>query len=47
MLQLKENDAIDELLDFVFQLLGVGFDQTVQPFDLTKWEVDTFDILGK
>ncbi|GAB5591582.1 hypothetical protein Unana1_06482 [Umbelopsis nana] len=44
--QLNENAATDNLLDFTFKLLGVGFDQSIEPFDLSKWEVDTFDILG-
>lgn len=47
MQQLNENAATESLLSFIFKLLGVGFAQTIEPFDLSKWEVDSFDILGR
>lgn len=47
MQQLNENSATDKLMNFIFKILGVGFDHTVEPFDLSKWEVNTFDILGE
>ncbi|ORX97819.1 hypothetical protein K493DRAFT_11347 [Basidiobolus meristosporus CBS 931.73] len=41
--QLKETDALPELLTVIFSLLGLNGSI---PFDLSKWQVDEFEVQG-
>ncbi|KAJ3014496.1 listerin E3 ubiquitin protein ligase 1, partial [Thoreauomyces humboldtii] len=41
---MRHLNVIPQLLDNVFLILGVGWTRT--PFDLTRWEVDQYDVRG-
>ncbi|CAO3634154.1 unnamed protein product [Cunninghamella blakesleeana] len=44
--QLKEADAVDKLMTFIFKILNVGAGQGTIPFDLTLWDCSTYDLDG-
>ncbi|KAI9307130.1 hypothetical protein BJ944DRAFT_247631 [Cunninghamella echinulata] len=44
--QLKEADALDKLMVFIFKILNVGAGQGTQSFDLTLWDCSTYDLDG-
>ncbi|KAJ3264127.1 listerin E3 ubiquitin protein ligase 1 [Chytriomyces hyalinus] len=42
--ELKEEDPLPKLLEFIFYTLGVGW--TTKPFDLTGWEFSAIEVEG-
>ncbi|ORY91172.1 hypothetical protein BCR43DRAFT_446828 [Syncephalastrum racemosum] len=44
--QLKEAELISHLIPFLSQILGVGAGQYAQPFDLTPWDFEMYDLEG-
>ncbi|KAI8147972.1 hypothetical protein BJV82DRAFT_594115 [Fennellomyces sp. T-0311] len=41
--QLKDADAVSQLMPFISKILGVGVGHTIQPFDLTPWDIDSYE----
>ncbi|KAI9491003.1 hypothetical protein BDB00DRAFT_940644 [Zychaea mexicana] len=44
--QLKDAAAVAKLMPFVFKILGVGVGPKIQPFDLSLWEIDEYEVDG-
>ncbi|KAG2223860.1 hypothetical protein INT45_012733, partial [Circinella minor] len=44
--QLKDANAVSKMMPFISKILGVGAGQIIQPFDLSLWDINEYEIDG-
>ncbi|KAI9263195.1 hypothetical protein BDA99DRAFT_559751 [Phascolomyces articulosus] len=44
--QLKDANAVSKMIPFISKILGVGADQMIQPFDLSLWDINEYEVDG-